>query len=52
MVKIGKEIDKMATHCCKNCSHCDVLDFYCYQKYKEIQMDEGADCAEFEPYDG
>ena len=29
--------------CCNTCSHCDVLDYYCYEHYKPINLDDVCD---------
>ena len=37
-------------HCCSNCSHCDVLDWYCYHHYKDV--DPMDDCEQWNEEQG
>lgn len=44
-------MNDLPDHRCETCMHCDVIDFYCYRKYKPIELDDGADCEEWEMWE-
>lgn len=44
-------MSEKADHRYENCSHCDVIDCYCYKKYKPIELDDCADCEEWEMWE-
>lgn len=45
-------MSEKADHRCENCMHCDVIDYYCYEKFKPIEsMLDGADCEEWEMWE-
>lgn len=43
------DIEKISK-CCETCSHCDVIDWYCYQHNKPIENINDNTCDEWEEW--